>query len=511
MAPEVGEGLSDELKTATLAGVRWMAIARVTLEVVGFAATVVLAHLIPPAEYGRVAVALILSMLAIGLTNEGFGNPIVQRRTVEREHLEVAGLMCLGLGVGLMLATLALAPLVATPLFGGRVTELVQLASPIFALVSVGIVPYAQLQRRLEFRRVSLIDTGAWVTGFAAMIVLALTGLDGEAIVLGTLLTGALTSGLYYASAPAPRPRWHRHEAREITDFGGPAALASLVGIGFKNIDYAILAAKTGAAQVGFYYRAFGLAMNYPNRCTTVMVRVAFPVYSRTETVEDMQELRARMVRVSASALFPFLAMMVATAPVLIPWLFGARWEPSVVPLQILAFAGMAAVLFESVAPVLLASGRVRSLLGYNAIALALYGGAVFVAAPHGLTAVCLTVVGVHVVLLAGTYYVLLHGRLGIPIRDLWGDLVPAGVATAMLLAAAAPVTALLDGAELPSLVTLLSAGVAGGAAYLATLRLLFPSAWADLDTLVRRGFLGRRSPRPTEPLAQAGAQAETA
>jgi O-antigen/teichoic acid export membrane protein len=55
-------------------GVRWSAIARITSEVAGFASAVVLAHLIPPAEFGRVAIALILSVLATGLTNEGFGN-----------------------------------------------------------------------------------------------------------------------------------------------------------------------------------------------------------------------------------------------------------------------------------------------------------------------------------------------------------------------------------------------------------------------------------------------------
>jgi lipopolysaccharide exporter len=482
-----------DLKEATIRGVRWTTLARVMSETVGFASAVVLAHLIPPAEFGRVAIALIASVLATGLTNEGFGNPLVQRDSLRSAHVESALFLSLVFGLTMTAATFLLAPIVSTPLFGERTTDLLRLASPLFLLAAVGVVPYALLQRRLDFRRIGLIDSGAFLLGTVATVVLALAGLEGEAIVIGLLLNAAIGALLYFAAAPSGPPRWRPTAAREVVGFGLPAALASLVHAGFRNADYAIIGARLNVIQVGFYYRAFGFAVNYPNRMSAIMARVSFPVYSRAGDADEMHALRGRFVRVHLAVIFPILALLVATAPVAIPWLLGDRWEPSVVPIQILAFAGMAASVFETMAPLLLATGKVRSLLAFNVVGLLLYATGVYFAAPHGLAAVCGAVVAVHACLLLGTYYFLLHRMFDIPMRRLWDDIAPAGVAGAALYAVAFSLTKLLSGAGFPALPILAFAGAAGGVSYLLVIRALFPTVWSDLTTLVRRVVLARR------------------
>src|SRR5262249_35389626 len=139
-----------ELREATLDAVRWVSIARVGAEVLAFAAGVVLAHLITPAQFGRLAVAVIVSEMAEAITAEGLGNALVQRRTVDRAHLQAGMLIGLVVGIGLMLATLLLAPLVAAPLFGDETASLFQLFAPVFLLSGVKIVPLSLLQRRLD-------------------------------------------------------------------------------------------------------------------------------------------------------------------------------------------------------------------------------------------------------------------------------------------------------------------------------------------------------------------------
>jgi O-antigen/teichoic acid export membrane protein len=502
-----------DLKEATVVGVRWTVIARVTSEVAGFSSAVLLAHLIPPAEFGRVAIVLILSVLASGLTNEGFGNPLVQRPSITVAHVESGVLLSLTFGALMTAGSYLLAPLVATPLFGTRTTEFLQLASPLFLLATARVVPYALLQRRLDFRRIGLIDSASFLTGTFATVALALAGLDGEAIVIGFLINFAFSAGLSFASAPSPLPRWHGKEARDVTAFGLPVALASLVHVGFRNADYAIVGARLSATQLGYYYRAFGFAINYPNRMGQVMARVAFPVYSRAEEADEMHALRGRFVRVQVAVMFPVLALLVATAPVAIPWLLGDRWEPAVLPMQILAFAGMAASLFESMTPLLLATGRVRSMLGFNVVGLLLYAPAVYLAAGYGLTAVCLAVVGVHLCLLFGTYYFLLHRMFDVPFRRLWDDMAPGAVAGLAMLGVGLGLTESMSSAGIPAVPLLAVAGTAGTLSYLLVIRGLFPTVWSDLKVLVRRVLLARKrapapEPEPARSLVRAGAGA---
>src|SRR6188508_3353826 len=64
-------GSSGSLRDATFRGVRWVALARVGAESFAFVSAVVLAHLIPPSEFGRAAVPLAIVPLAVILTFEG--------------------------------------------------------------------------------------------------------------------------------------------------------------------------------------------------------------------------------------------------------------------------------------------------------------------------------------------------------------------------------------------------------------------------------------------------------
>src|ERR1700759_4446476 len=74
------------MKDAAVSGVRWLVLTRIVSESVAVIATVALARLLAPAEFGRAAVALIFVPLAGILTFEGFASALVQREAVEDTH-----------------------------------------------------------------------------------------------------------------------------------------------------------------------------------------------------------------------------------------------------------------------------------------------------------------------------------------------------------------------------------------------------------------------------------------
>jgi lipopolysaccharide exporter len=189
-----GDPTGADLREAGVHGLRWAAMARVAVEAVLLVSMVVLARLISPAEFGYFAVAIIVQELALVITAEGVGTALVQRATVDREHLQ-AGLW-LGLVVGLVLGllTLVAASLIVVPVFGARTAELVRLATPLFLICAAGTVPMALLRRRLEFRRLSTIDVATSVVRAVGSLALAIVGLQSEALVLGGIAAGVTTT-----------------------------------------------------------------------------------------------------------------------------------------------------------------------------------------------------------------------------------------------------------------------------------------------------------------------------
>ena len=479
---------NEELTATTAAGLRWISFARVGTELLLLGSMVILARAMPPSAFGMYAIVVIAQELAITVPSEGVGSALVQRATIARDHLQGGFALSLFAGTVLTALTLVLAFVLVRPVFGAPTASLVLLATPWFLLGSILALPTAVLRRRLDFRRLSMLDLVQSGVRSATSVLLALVaGLDAPALVLGGVAGLVAVVALALVFAPVPFPRLRLQAMRDLLPYGGPASLASLCWTGFRNGDYAIIGARLGAAQAGFYWRGYQLAVEYQRKVSVVMTQVAFPVLSRTTGVEEMFALRRRMVRLLTVMLFPLLTTLVVVAPVLIPWLFGPAWEPAVVPTQILAGGGAATIVIDAVGSVLMAAGRTRALLGYGVAHFAVYACAVFFTTAYGLAAVSIAATATHGLFLVVAYRILLRDRPEPTFRFLWEDLSAATVSCLALAAVAIPVDLSMSVAGTAAPVRLIAVAVAGAAAYLGALRILFPDAAQDLLALVRR------------------------
>ena len=198
-----------------------------------------------------------------------------------------------------------------------------------------------------------------------------------------------------------------------------------------------------------------------------------------------MRLLRARIVRVNVSIAFGLLSVLIIVAPTLIPWLYGARWEPAVVPAQILAVSGMALTVMSGTEQLILAVGRPRLLLALNGTFLLAIAVAVLIASSHGLTAACIAVTAVHIVMVAIAQVGVLRRLIGLQLRQLAADLAPATVSAAFALALGFAAATATGGLAAPLEIAALAAVTAG--TYLIVYRVLFGPDWAEL-----RGTFGR-------------------
>lgn len=500
--PRQGSLPRDALRDAAVTGIRWVAVAQVVGELMALVASIALAHLISPAEFGHAAVALVFTVLGVTLSYQGFGSVLVQRGRLDQAEAETSEFLSIAFGLFVACVIWVTAPVWAEPLFGSATSDLIRLAAPTFAIAGVGVVSRARLQRQLDFRRMSTIEVAALSTGSMVSVIAAAGGLGAQAVIIGALAAIGTETWLMCLAEHPPRPRLNPGCAWDIVSFGLAASLASLAWVARRNVDYVVLAVRLPAAQVGFYWRAFSLGAEYQEKVSSVLARMAFPLFSRTQDVEDTRLLRSRVVRTNVGIIFPLLATLIVIAPTLIPWLYGQRWEPAVVPTQILALGGMALTVMSGTEQLILAMGRPRVLLALNASFLFATAVAVFAASPHGLTAVCVGVAGVHVVFVAVAQIGILRRLVGIRLRQLAADVVPALSASgAAILTSAVAETWIGDvGSPVIRVAALASVSIA---VYLIVFRGLFGQAWAEMAGTVRRVLSRKRRQNGTAPPAQ--------
>jgi O-antigen/teichoic acid export membrane protein len=459
----------EELAGAAFSAVRWTGLARMAGEVVAFAATVALARLLTPADFGVAAVAMVATTIALQTGQQGLTAPLVQRRAIDDAHLRVAVLLSLVLGLTLAALVAVVGEPLLQPVFGDDIAELIPLTAPFFVLAGLSAVPQARLERSLGFRQLGLIYVARMVTGSLASVALALGGVDAAALVLGPLAGVAIATLMLLVISPTVRPAWHRAEAREILRFGFPSLGSGLASIGAQHIDYAVVAARLPAASVGLYWRAYTLGVDYQGKLSGILVQIGLPLYARAADLATRQAMRERIVRLQTLLLFPLLGALILLAPVAVPLIFGDQWEEAVEPTQILAVAGMMAAIQAGTGPLLLAVGRPGVLLRWNLSKIIGLGVVVYFVAPEGLVALAAAVTIFNVARSLIGQQILLSRYAGIDVRGLFFVCLPALTATAAML--------------------LLGWGVL---AYIATLALAFPAALTELRD-VRNRLLPRR------------------
>jgi lipopolysaccharide exporter len=472
-----------------------MGVARVVADTGAFAGSLVLVRFIPPSEFGRAAVALGFAAIAPNVLTQTFGAPIVQFPRLEREHAESAMLLSLAAGLLFVVLAPAFGVAVLRPLVGNRAAYLFVLTTPAFAAAAVSAVPRGLIQRSLEFRKISIVEIAGLVgTTLVSTFLATLAGLDGEALVLGFAAGQVTTLLLLLVWAPRTAPRWHgRGVAGQIVRFGGSVGLSSALATLSQNIDYLALSTRVSAATVGFYWRGFVLAVTYPGRITSIMLSLALPLYSRAENEHDMRRLRLRVMATHAAVMFPLLATLIVVAPILVPWLFGTEWKPSVVPTQFLAGSGMVAAIVTGTGAYITALGKPKYLPIVTLVATVGLGSTAYFAAPLGLNRVAACVLGYYLAFLLFNHLWVLHHIGGIPVGDLFRDALPPLVAAAPLAAIEFALMHLLQAADAPTPVILAVTIPPGIAAYCGVLATAFPDTWRALRSIGTR-ILGRQT-----------------
>src|SRR6185503_6969216 len=178
------------------------AVMRWSAQVVSWAATIFVARLLLPADYGLVSMALIPIGLVRMIEDFGLDAILVQDRTIVGERqAQLAGFV-LGIGVTLSAISLALAHPIAVFFKEPQVTQLISVLSVLFITDSLQVVSRAILQRRLQFSRLAVTWFVQVLVTQSVLVAAAVAGLGMWALILSNVVAAVAITLLLLVWAP---------------------------------------------------------------------------------------------------------------------------------------------------------------------------------------------------------------------------------------------------------------------------------------------------------------------
>jgi O-antigen/teichoic acid export membrane protein len=392
--PEPG---APNLARRAVSGVLWLGVlnSAASLFVLGLWAYLNRALPDAPGQMGLWMFVLKLLLFANLVFEGGLTAVLKQRKGLGPDQITAIGRIQAALGVAGGLLMYLLAP-VAAPLFPALPTEelthLLQLSAPVIVVIALGFTQKSLIERELNFRRVATIESVS--TLFFVVLGVWLGREHGAAgLVFATLGRHVLETALYWIFGPLTRQvvlgsaRW-RGIGTHLR-FGGSILAQSLLGNMMRHADVLIAGILLTDAAVAVYAQ-LQLFIALPlSKITMYAARVAFPTFAHVQ--DEPQRLingLNRLQRLTALAVFPALAGLVAVGPRLF-WLYLGpeyqEWLSMAWPALLVLCVGAGIYTYSyGVAVVLNAVGDAEALLKRQAVGAALVVGSVSVAGMAG-------------------------------------------------------------------------------------------------------------------------------
>ncbi len=464
--------------------------------VVRLASSMVLARVLEPRDFGLVGMAILVVGFIRSTCGLGMGIGIIAKKDADQTDMSTAFWTNLAVQSWMFAVAFLVAPFAPIYFDTPLVTNVLRWSSVVFLLAGIGSIPRSLLTKRLQFGWLVVSEIVGTVVEIAVAITLSVWFQAGYwSLVAATLIGSAVSFAIVIVRAWwRPSLIFSRTSFRHLFRFGINGLGAQVLYYFHSNIDYLLIARMFGARVLGLYEYAYRLPHTLYWRIVQPMSGVVFPTLATIQ--DDDERLAAGMtkyVRYVSLVMLPLLGGLAAVADPAVRVLWGSKWLPVIVPLQILCLGAAIRSVTGPVGSLFLCKQRPDlpfKLAGMSVVA-------AFVLVPLlGLrwklpgVAWGMTLSNLPNVVAVWVAMRMVGSGLRPLVRAVWPVAVSAGMC---YVAAKAQVVCMTMVGQDPK-VTLPAATVIGGLTYVATVKFVFPELLVDLMATTR-AVLGRGKP----------------
>ena len=385
--------MSIQRKTAI--GSIWVAIETLARQGSTFLIFAILARLLDPESYGLLALAMSGPLIAQTLVTRGLPDAVVQRPELDEVAQDSAFWTNFALGVAIALVLVALSIPLSIILQETRLQPLIAWMSLMVVFSAISAIPDAILRRNMEFRLFAVRSLVSNIVGGAVGVGMAFSDMGVWSLVGFQLAKGAAESVvLLIGGRWLPRLRYSYPSVLDMFSISRATALNGLIGILNDEMPKIICGIVLGPAATGIYFLARRLLDFLTEVLLAPLFTVTYPAFSRLQSSpEELNRLFSNFIRLSVLIATPVFLGFAVVAPVLVPFVFGDHWSNVVAPAQVLMLLGIERGLGTCLSNVLMALGRVATVLTLSVSYAILLPVFALVGAHYGVMGLCLGLV----------------------------------------------------------------------------------------------------------------------
>ena len=348
------------LSHRAVTSVFWNILVKIISLPLGFIKAIILAHFLPVEDFGIVAGMVALTTLTSAFFEFGFSGAYYHH-SPETEDEERATRVFLTLRLLSGLVWGLLMTIVALIFMSGWQQLTLLLLTATVCLMRFVDAPRSLLVRRVQHRRLAMLDLGTNLSVFIVSVLIAVYTRSIWALLIAPILSSILSVCILYVWRPVWRPHlsFDKPVIQYFLRFGSQTATASTLRIVLDYVDDLWTNIFLGNLQMGYYSYAFKFA-TYPRAVlaepVTAVAQSTYAElkYHRQRLSEAFFNINALLIR-SGFLLGGWLAVI---APQFIYIFLGEKWLPMLEPFQLMLVYSLFDPVKNTIAGTLVAVGK---------------------------------------------------------------------------------------------------------------------------------------------------------
>lgn len=370
-------------KRTLIKGALWAVGTRWSIKGIGFLNTVIMARLLMPADYGLVAMAMLIVGLIQAMMDFGATAALLRKGDVSTSEINSAWTLRILQSLGVALLLVVVAPLAAAYFVEARVQPVLWVLAACVALGGAENIGLTLAQKAFQFSVEFRVNVISKLLSVAATLAAGYVLRDYRALVIGIAVGYLAGLALSYLMHPY-RPRW---ETSKIGEIWGITKWLMLAGVGsflLRKSDEVAAGRIGSTGDFGLYHTGSDLGRLTVGQLGPAMMRAFLPVLSSIQA--DVPRTNSAVLKTLAAVNAITLPMGFGMAAVALPFthlVLGEKWLEAAPFVALFALVGSAQFALSPLTALLVLRGHTRILNTVSWIEFAIFVVASLILVPH--------------------------------------------------------------------------------------------------------------------------------
>ncbi len=333
----------QSLKDKAVNGLLWSSLDAVGLNITRIVITIVIARLLPPADFGLIALINIFIALSATLVNGGFTTSLIRKTNVTIKDYSTVFTLNLLISLFLYVVLFFISPIISNFFDEPELNLITKVVSLVIVFNSFGIVQNISFRRALNFKVLAIVNIVSTIISGCTGIFMAYVGLGVWSLVAQITLKAFISSLLLWTVGNLkPKLGFNIESLKENFNFGYKVLLSDVINIISSNAYNLVIGKIYSTGSLGYYYQAKKLSAFASQIISNVFKNVSFPLLSSIQDDENrLNNIYLRFLRLIAYISFPLMMLLIIIAKPLFVLLLTEKWLESVQYFQLFCISGM--------------------------------------------------------------------------------------------------------------------------------------------------------------------------